>query len=294
MSNLFDETIYIPDMDSAFKVYGSHWRKTSAPWRTDPLHFSIFELNVLLDGVQDVVVDGTAYEMNAGDVFLIQPGVFRRVAGTRGHPITYFVLHFDVEDHLLRTILIKHRCGLHVRDSGLERDIRQPLEQLVSAMQTHRQQNMGHPAIRMKLLSQMFALFAALGSIDDAEAVGGTNDAGFLIACRLAEQIEHTVKIGGPDLRSAEGSLARMAGKLGYSASYCYRVFRKAFGTSPQKYMSGVILHRARLELLNAEQPLDRIAEKLGFQDGLHFSKQFKRWTGYSPSEYRRNWPPFT
>ncbi len=289
MSLNINETIKIPNMDSAFKIYETHWRKTSGPWQTERRQLPVFELNLLMEGEQDVNVGDTAYEMRAGDILLVKPGTIGQVVGTRNNPITYFVLHFDVEDYMLRTILSQYRCGLHPWDSALEREIRGPLEQLVLTIKMHQQQDMSHPAIRMKLMSHFFGLFAALGNIEDYEYGHGMNNTGLLIAYRLAEQIEQVVKGGGASLRSKEGIITRIAENLGYSTSYCYRVFHKAFGLSPQGYMSNVILHQARLELINAEQSLDQIAEKLGFQDGPHFSKQFKRWTGYSPREYRRN-----
>ncbi|WP_164821662.1 helix-turn-helix transcriptional regulator [Paenibacillus koleovorans] len=284
-------TIYIPNVDSAFKIYYSHWRETLIPWWTYPLTFQIFELNLLLEGTQDVRLGDRFYEMNAGDLLLITPGVQRQVVGTRGAPITYFSLHFDIEDYMLRTILTYHGNGLHRRDSALERDSRAPLEQLVHFLQYNRDQDMRHPAIRLKLISHLFALFAVLGGIEESRIKPGTDRAGTLIAYRMAEEIEQDVRGGSITVRteqSTKGTIARMAEKLGYSPSYCSRVFRSVFGMSPQAYISNRILHQCRLELANTEQSLDQIAEKLGFQDGLHFSKQFKRWTGSSPSAYRR------
>jgi AraC-like DNA-binding protein len=285
------ETIHIPNVDSAFKIYESHWRKTLVPWWTYPLTFPIFELNVLLEGTQDVQVGERTYEMQAGDLLIINPGVRRQILGTRDQPITYFALHFNVEDYMLRTILTQHRSGLHRRDSALGQEIRAPLEQLVQLLQVNCGLDMRNPAIRLKLISQLFALFAVLGSFEESAMGPERDNTGPLIAYRMAEQIELAVKGGSIGLRkgqTAKGTITVIAEKLGYSPSYCYRVFRKMFGMSPQGYMSNLILHQSRLELVNTEQSLDQIAEKLGFRDGLHFSKQFKRWTGSSPSAYRR------
>ncbi|MDR6551903.1 helix-turn-helix transcriptional regulator [Paenibacillus qinlingensis] len=285
------DTIHIPNMDSAFKIYQSHWRKTLVPWWTYPLNFPIFELNVLLEGVQDVQVGDQTFEMLEGDLLIIKPGMRRQIIGTREKPITYFTLHFDVEDYMLRTILIQHRSGLHRRDSALEREIRVPFEQLIHMLQHNRGQDMRHPAIRLKLISQLFSLFAILGSFNETPAEHGMDPSGNIIAYRMAEQIELAVKGGSIGARTgqiAKRTITLMADELGYSPSYCYRVFRRIFGMSPQAYMSNMILHQSRLELNNTEQSLDQIAAKLGFQDGLHFSKQFKRWTGCSPTAYRR------
>lgn len=286
----YHSTIYMPDMDSAFRVFQTHWRVTKPNW-TRPLHdHPIFELNLLLDGVQDVKVGENELTMRAGDVLLIPPGVPHHVTGTCGAGVTYFALHFDVEDYMFRAILAQYRCGLHRYGCETEREIRKPLRDLIALLQDWKSRDMSHPALRMKLLSHLFALSAALCGAEHDRLKGAVEQkGGFQIACRLAEQIEKAARSQPHGAAALDLRIDMMAEKLGYSRSYLCRLFRSVFGVSPRKYLSNVTLHRARLELLNPNQSMDRIAEKLGFRDGAHFSKQFKRWTGLSPSEYRLN-----
>ncbi len=282
----YRSTIYMPDMDCAFRVYQTHWRVTKSYW-SRPLHdHPIFELNIVLDGVQDVLIGDTEYEMQAGDVLLIQPGVPHRVVGTRGNDVTYFAIHFDVEDYMFRSLLSLYRCGLHRRDSETELEIRKPLHDLIELLKAYRTRDLSQPALRMKLMSHVFALFAALGSVQQSDAPPKDVNQ---VVYRMAEHIDNISKAGFDDAATAtlDTGIAHLAEKLGYSRSYLCRVFRKVFGVSPRKYLSNSTLHHARLELLNPNQSMEQIAEKLGFQDGAHFSKQFKRWTGASPTEYR-------
>ncbi len=53
------------------------------------------------------------------------------------------------------------------------------------------------------------------------------------------------------------------------------------------------LLDEARNELAcwylrQSRMPLGHVAEKIGFSDQTNFSRSFKRWKGYSPREYRR------
>ncbi|WP_158289479.1 helix-turn-helix domain-containing protein [Paenibacillus flagellatus] len=285
----YRRTIHMPDMDSAFRVFQTHWRVTKPHW-SRPLHeHPIFELNLVLDGGQDVLVGDAVHRMGTGDVLLIQPGVPHRVTGTHGRDVTYFAIHFDVEDYMFRAILSRYRCGHHPYGSRTEREIRGPLRDLIDLLKSYEGRDLSHPAPRLKLMSRAFDLFAALGGAEPSEllARGGRSD-GFLAACRMADQIDKAVKSGGADADALDLRIAQLAEKLGYDRSYLCRVFRGTFGVSPRKYWSSVTLHHARLELMNDSQSMDRIAEKLGFRDGAHFSKQFKRWTGTSPTEYRQ------
>jgi len=47
----------------------------------------------------------------------------------------------------------------------------------------------------------------------------------------------------------------------------------------------------ARLWLADPEPPLAQIVERLGYSDLRAFDRAFKRWTGLSPTEYRRSGP---
>lgn len=46
--------------------------------------------------------------------------------------------------------------------------------------------------------------------------------------------------------------------------------------------------HRAMLMLKRVELSLDHIADRLGYTDSTNFSRAFKRWTGFAPSQFRR------
>ena len=44
------------------------------------------------------------------------------------------------------------------------------------------------------------------------------------------------------------------------------------------------------IQLLDDQQAsIERIAERLGYSDVANFNRAFKRWTGTTPGQYRRN-----
>ncbi|MGG1519708.1 AraC family transcriptional regulator [Paenibacillus oryzisoli] len=47
-------------------------------------------------------------------------------------------------------------------------------------------------------------------------------------------------------------------------------------------------LQEAKWQLLNSALSIESLASLLGYQDTTHFSRQFKRWSGLTPSEFRR------
>jgi AraC-like DNA-binding protein len=51
-------------------------------------------------------------------------------------------------------------------------------------------------------------------------------------------------------------------------------------------FLLKIRMERARL-LLAEKLTIEQIASSVGFLDPLYFSKQFKKWYGSSPTEYR-------
>ncbi|HKQ72589.1 MAG TPA: AraC family transcriptional regulator [Blastocatellia bacterium] len=82
--------------------------------------------------------------------------------------------------------------------------------------------------------------------------------------------------------------LADLAAIADVHPVYLARVFRSHYGLSINKYLLGLRLEHARKLLGSGEMPLSDIAAETGFCDQGHFSKNFKRFYGVSPGEYRK------
>jgi len=44
----------------------------------------------------------------------------------------------------------------------------------------------------------------------------------------------------------------------------------------------------AKDKLRDIQSPISEIAESLGYSDSAHFTRAFHRWSGVSPSEFRK------
>ena len=58
--------------------------------------------------------------------------------------------------------------------------------------------------------------------------------------------------------------------------------------TSIQREIASLRKVRARRELIASKKPISEIALMLGYTETAVFSRAFKRWTGISPSQYRK------
>lgn len=76
---------------------------------------------------------------------------------------------------------------------------------------------------------------------------------------------------------------------LGLSPNYGLEIFQKVYHMSPRKYLSELKLQEAKILIQQPNISLKEISNRLGYKNLSHFSRQFKRWTGLSPTEFRKN-----
>jgi AraC-like DNA-binding protein len=86
---------------------------------------------------------------------------------------------------------------------------------------------------------------------------------------------------------SANIRLETLATSLGSSCAHLSRAFTRTHGLPPHAYRLQLRLEQAKPKLL-AGISAAQVALELGFNSQSHFITQFKRWTGVTPSHYRR------
>lgn len=84
-----------------------------------------------------------------------------------------------------------------------------------------------------------------------------------------------------PNQRISIDELAKIAG---LSSKYCSKQFRNQIGIGLKEYQIKVRLDYARFLLEQSNMSVKEVAYHLGYTDPFAFSKQFKQYTGISPS----------
>lgn len=79
-----------------------------------------------------------------------------------------------------------------------------------------------------------------------------------------------------------------VARRMYLSAEYLSRLFKAEVGKSPYTFLIELRINKAKELLENTSMPIHAIALRVGYSDAYHFSKQFKKATSMSPSEYRK------
>ena len=85
-----------------------------------------------------------------------------------------------------------------------------------------------------------------------------------------------------------EFNLDRLAAQAGLSKFYFNRLFKSAMGVSPSRYHINLRMDKARRLLRETKKSVVEVALDVGYANPSHFAQLFRRETGLSPSDYRR------
>ena len=98
---------------------------------------------------------------------------------------------------------------------------------------------------------------------------------------RVAEFIEEHL--------DEEISLASLAGLVDLSLYHFARVFTESFGAPPHRYHMVRRMDRAKNLLQTPALSVTQIGARIGFRETSSFTRAFRKFTGLTPTEYRRH-----
>ena len=84
-------------------------------------------------------------------------------------------------------------------------------------------------------------------------------------------------------------NVAFCADRLNMSPNYFSDLVKAATGQPALKYIHDKLIEFAKYRLANSERTINEVAYSLGFEYPQHFTRFFRKQTGCSPSEYRKN-----
>jgi AraC family transcriptional regulator, arabinose operon regulatory protein len=83
--------------------------------------------------------------------------------------------------------------------------------------------------------------------------------------------------------------IARMARAMALSPSQLHRLFKARYATSPAEWLRHERLVLAKRQLNANHEQIAVLARRCGYDDPFHFSRDFRKLTGMSPTQYRKS-----
>ena len=105
---------------------------------------------------------------------------------------------------------------------------------------------------------------------------------------KSADCIEEKIKFYIDSKPRANVTVASLAETFHLSQPYIISIVRKKFGITPKQYILQGRIDAAKKLLTKGHTEIKEISEILGFSSPYHFSTAFKKITGETPYQYRR------
>lgn len=214
-----------------------------------------YELTIVLEGKIDYLINGTLYNLVAGDVIYLPKDTIRqRLESTVNADYVSFNFYTDSAITL----------PVHIQ-SGVTNRIRIALK-VCDEIYEHYFEG-GEKMILPLLFNILFMLEADLNAKTQNPTIK-------IIQKYIKQNIKEKILI------------KHIAKAAAYSPAYCDTLFKKETGKSLNDYIIQLRIEEAKRLLLEKGLSLKNIAQSVGFSDYNYFARTFKKRTGYTPSEY--------
>lgn len=114
-------------------------------------------------------------------------------------------------------------------------------------------------------------------------------------SARYREQLMPQSRTGFEDIEeyialhyAEEITLQSIAARCNMSESYFSRLFKKQVGASFVDYLTALRMRKAKELLTNPRLKIYEVSVQVGYQDSRYFSQLFRKYTGETPTEFRK------
>lgn len=212
--------------------------------------------------------------LKAGDIFILPKGTPCFYQADNDQPWKYFWIGFSGIriEAMLSGSLLAHKCYLRQVQNG---QFYADLSELYKVL--HIPNSLVNDVLVESLIYRMFY------DLLRRYPANATN-----IKVKSTEQFNLAVSYLQENY-STGCTIMDLCHYLNLSRSYLYTLFKTHANTSPQKLLTKLRLEDAKQRLSTSNNSVQSIANMVGYKDSFTFSKAFKRYSGASPSYYRKS-----
>ncbi|MGN0335060.1 MAG: AraC family transcriptional regulator [Lachnospiraceae bacterium] len=212
------------------------------------------------------------YELHAGDSFLVYPNTEITYCADRNDPWEYVWVGFSGSDapSILKATDFRKNSPVIINNpmsDAIERQIHHIFEA--------RGNEFEHAVEMTGRLYTTLALFMKSASRQEQKNSYAT------YAGKAVEYISARY--------SYPITIEDIADYIGISRSHLFRSFEKTIGKSPKEYLTEYRIRQACILLKKSDLSITAIANSVGFDNSLYFSKAFHKAKGMAPRDYAKS-----
>lgn len=229
-------------------------------------------IHVVMRGKGRYYVGDKTYELSAGQMFLIYPGIMTTYQADVDDPWSYSWIGFTgyrCETILSQIGFSEDRLVISVEDA-------EPLHDCVLNIMDLHKITYANEMCRTAELLRFLAYIMEKGS----SAKDDVPEYSKVVYAQLAMQYLDNNYMN-------RIKISELADYIGIDRSHLTKSFREEYHVSPQEYLIQLRMEKAEYLLANSTASISSVAASVDYPDALAFSKIFKQRNGVSPTEYR-------
>lgn len=252
--------VHLKLYDFGYVSGNSRWTSSCCPSTTSQLYF-------IIGGDQYITIGAERIPVKAGSCCLVPSGSFFVWECETSMENLYF--HITLSD--ISGIDMLKKCG-GIMECAADGAVVERLKRYVTS-----------GCLRDSLLLRQ-ELYAALFGLFDIY--------GFEItAPQYSHEVRQAMEYIGAHL-SIQLSVADIAANSFVSVSALSKKFRSELDMTVSEYIENAVMQEAEMLLLNSSLTIQQISEHFDFCYQSYFTRRFKRRSGLTPQQFRKNRPP--
>ena len=261
------EPDYTTKIADGFKEHYFHWHKR-------------MEMIYLFDGECGLETGGNNYNLKKGDVAFIHSGEIHRLSSENDKPVMAYICTFNPSLlHQLKTERVyvnNHIPSKILISKGIDKDVRRCFEEIFDEDDSD---GFMKDSIIMSDIIRLYSLFGRYfenKNMTERKSLPGIDAFDSAIEY-ISENFTENI------------TLKSLSEKINYCPSYISTMFVTHTGVNFKTYLDIIRVKRASDLIKNTDEKISNIAYECGFVNLKTFNNTFKRITGNSPGEFRKN-----
>lgn len=240
-----------------------------------------FNIGITLQGRRRTITPSFAFSYQAGDVALLPPYIFHRTISESDGPYERIMVKFSpefVEPFLCQVGQLEFNRLYQTFVYHFTAETQERLKTLFFDILAEYQKDTPYKEFIMQ--GMLFRIFTTILE----EHIPSE------MTCNplpLSPQIMDAI-VYMENHYKEQPSLAKTAQHSGFSAGYFSRLFHTQLGMPYNTYLNNIQIRHVRILLATTDMSIMDIAHETGYCHGEYLSAQFKKKTGLTPTQYRK------
>jgi AraC-like DNA-binding protein len=266
--------MYVKEIVKVYRLIGGN--KLAWHGRYHSHDITDYEIHLFLEGKGQILLNHSRYDIEGNRLILAKPKVFHSILPEKVQkPITYYAIRFEPNKNDNEIISLMENSSPSLTFASREHFMIEDLYRLTKENEKQKKK-----AAEFLFLSLLYRWYRKEGPNTNSFKEEFGDPKGY---------INKTVSIMEKSIKE-KLNIEELADNLGLSKEHYIRIFHQALGITPFQYFTRLRIEAASSYLTETNLPIQYVSDHFGFENPFHFSRTFKKCTGFSPTEYRKTY----